>query len=35
MLRYPGGSYAVVGAYSGPNVLPGAFRLNGTVCTTR
>jgi hypothetical protein len=22
-----------VGAYSGPNVLPGAFRLNGTVCS--
>jgi len=23
-----------VGAYSGPNVPPGVFRLNGTVCTT-
>lgn len=23
-----------VGAYSGPNVLPGAFTLNGIVCTT-
>jgi hypothetical protein len=23
-----------VGAYSGPNVAPGVFRLNGTVCTT-
>ncbi|MEJ3745918.1 cellulose binding domain-containing protein [Actinomycetes bacterium KLBMP 9797] len=23
-----------VGAYSGPNVTPSAFRLNGTVCTT-
>jgi hypothetical protein len=23
-----------VGAYSGPNVLPAAFTLNGTVCTT-
>ena len=23
-----------VGAYSGPNVLPGVFTLNGTVCTT-
>ncbi|MEV5710229.1 cellulose binding domain-containing protein [Actinoallomurus sp. NPDC052274] len=22
-----------VGAYTGPNVLPGTFRLNGTVCT--
>ncbi|SBT41840.1 cellulose binding domain-containing protein [Micromonospora auratinigra] len=31
-----GGSTSVgfVGAYSGPNVLPTAFRLNGTVCTT-
>ncbi|WP_433319407.1 cellulose binding domain-containing protein [Micromonospora chersina] len=28
-------SAGFVGAYSGPNVLPGAFRLNGTVCTTR
>jgi cellulase/cellobiase CelA1 len=24
-----------VGAYSGPNVTPGVFTLNGTVCTTR
>ncbi|WP_203843821.1 cellulose binding domain-containing protein [Winogradskya humida] len=24
-----------VGAYSGPNVLPGIFTLNGNVCTTR
>ncbi|MEV6157239.1 cellulose binding domain-containing protein [Nonomuraea sp. NPDC052129] len=24
-----------VGNYSGPNVLPGVFTLNGTVCTTR
>jgi hypothetical protein len=23
-----------VGAYSGPNVLPGVFALNGTVCST-
>ena len=23
-----------VGSYSGPNVLPGAFTLNGTVCST-
>ena len=23
-----------VGAYSGPNVPPGVFTLNGTVCTT-
>jgi hypothetical protein len=23
-----------VGAYSGPNILPSAFTLNGTVCTT-
>jgi hypothetical protein len=23
-----------VGAYSGPNVLPTAFTLNGTVCAT-
>jgi len=23
-----------VGSYSGPNVLPGVFTLNGTVCTT-
>ncbi|NED50307.1 alpha-L-arabinofuranosidase, partial [Micromonospora aurantiaca] len=32
-----GGSTTVgfVGAYSGPNVPPGAFRLNGTVCTLR
>lgn len=32
----PGGSTTVgfVGAYSGPNVLPAAFTLNGTVCTT-
>ncbi|WP_433287922.1 cellulose binding domain-containing protein [Micromonospora sp. CA-244673] len=27
-------SAGFVGAYSGPNVPPGAFRLNGTVCTT-
>jgi hypothetical protein len=27
-------SIGFVGAYSGPNVLPGAFTLNGTVCTT-
>ncbi|WP_422735314.1 cellulose binding domain-containing protein [Micromonospora sp. WMMD729] len=26
-------SAGFVGAYSGPNVLPTAFRLNGTVCT--
>ena len=24
-----------VGAYQGPNVLPGTFRLNGTVCTVQ
>ena len=24
-----------VGNYGGPNVLPGLFTLNGTVCTTR
>ncbi|SCG75604.1 cellulose binding domain-containing protein [Micromonospora coxensis] len=32
-----GGSTGVgfVGGYSGPNVLPTVFRLNGTVCTTR
>ncbi|TDC76625.1 alpha-L-arabinofuranosidase [Micromonospora sp. KC606] len=32
----PGGSTSAgfVGAYSGPNVLPTTFRLNGTVCTT-
>ncbi|MEU8082407.1 cellulose binding domain-containing protein [Micromonospora sp. NPDC049101] len=31
-----GGSVSAgfVGAYSGPNVLPTAFRLNGTVCAT-
>ncbi|MET8307274.1 cellulose binding domain-containing protein [Micromonospora sp. NPDC005173] len=31
-----GGSVSAgfVGAYSGPNVLPTAFTLNGTVCTT-
>lgn len=28
-------STGFVGAYSGPNVLPTAFRLNGTLCTTR
>lgn len=28
-------SIGFVGAYSGPNVLPAAFTLNGTVCTTR
>ncbi|RGA06648.1 alpha-L-arabinofuranosidase [Microbispora triticiradicis] len=28
-------SIGFVGAYSGPNVLPTAFTLNGTVCTTR
>ncbi|WP_327040926.1 cellulose binding domain-containing protein [Micromonospora ureilytica] len=27
-------SAGFVGAYSGPNVLPTAFRLNGTVCAT-
>ncbi|MFF0232648.1 cellulose binding domain-containing protein [Micromonospora sp. NPDC005252] len=27
-------SAGFVGAYSGPNVLPTAFTLNGTVCTT-
>ncbi|MBB5113881.1 cellulose binding domain-containing protein [Micromonospora echinospora] len=34
-LAADGGSTTVgfVGAYSGPNVPPGAFRLNGTVCT--
>ncbi|MFF5230761.1 cellulose binding domain-containing protein [Dactylosporangium sp. NPDC000521] len=26
-------STGFVGAYNGPNVLPSAFRLNGTVCT--
>jgi hypothetical protein len=32
----PGGSTNVgfVGNYSGPNILPTAFTLNGTVCTT-
>ncbi|WP_433514911.1 cellulose binding domain-containing protein [Nonomuraea sp. CA-143628] len=32
-----GGSTTIgfVGNYSGPNVLPGVFTLNGTVCTTR
>ncbi|WBC08419.1 cellulose binding domain-containing protein [Micromonospora sp. WMMA1947] len=36
-LAADGGSTTVgfVGAYSGPNVPPGAFRLNGTVCTVR
>ncbi|MFG1721227.1 cellulose binding domain-containing protein [Micromonospora chalcea] len=36
-LAADGGSTTVgfVGAYSGPNVPPGAFRLNGTVCTLR
>jgi hypothetical protein len=31
-----GGTAAIgfVGGYSGPNVLPGVFTLNGTVCTT-
>ena len=24
-----------VGNYQGPNVLPAAFTLNGTLCTTR
>ena len=35
-LAAEGGTTAVgfVGAYSGPNVLPSAFTLNGTVCTT-
>ncbi|MEV4493603.1 cellulose binding domain-containing protein [Micromonospora coxensis] len=28
-------SAGFVGGYSGPNVLPTVFRLNGTVCTTR
>ncbi len=27
-------SIGFVGNYSGPNVLPGVYRLNGTVCTT-
>ncbi|GAA3232312.1 cellulose binding domain-containing protein [Dactylosporangium siamense] len=27
-------STGFVGAYNGPNVLPTAFRLNGTLCTT-
>jgi hypothetical protein len=26
-------SVGFVAAYSGPNVMPGAFTLNGTVCT--
>ncbi|BBH67988.1 alpha-L-arabinofuranosidase [Actinoplanes sp. OR16] len=32
----PGASTSVgfVGAYSGPNVLPSVFTLNGTICTT-
>ncbi|HZM84280.1 MAG TPA: cellulose binding domain-containing protein [Candidatus Limnocylindrales bacterium] len=33
----PGGGSAsagFVGGYSGPNILPGVFTLNGTVCTT-
>ncbi|MEW2593394.1 cellulose binding domain-containing protein [Micromonospora aurantiaca] len=36
-LAADGGSTTVgfVGAYSGPNVPPAAFRLNGTVCTLR
>lgn len=36
-LAADGGSTTVgfVGAYSGPNVPVGAFRLNGTVCTLR
>ena len=31
-----GGSTSIgfVGSYTGPNVLPGVFTLNGTVCTT-
>ncbi|GIF15004.1 cellulose binding domain-containing protein [Actinoplanes teichomyceticus] len=28
-------SVGFVGSYSGPNVLPRAFTLNGTVCTTK
>ncbi|MCI4066964.1 cellulose binding domain-containing protein [Micromonospora sp. R77] len=28
-------SIGFVGSYGGPNVLPGVFTLNGTVCTTR
>ncbi|PZG24265.1 alpha-L-arabinofuranosidase [Micromonospora craterilacus] len=28
-------SAGFVGAYSGPNVLPTAFRLNGTLCSSR
>jgi hypothetical protein len=28
-------SIGFVGNYAGPNVLPGLFTLNGTVCTTR
>jgi hypothetical protein len=27
-------SVGFVGAYSGPNVAPGVFALNGTVCRT-
>ncbi|MCO5997763.1 cellulose binding domain-containing protein [Actinoallomurus rhizosphaericola] len=27
-------SIGFVGAYTGPNIPPGVFRLNGTVCTT-
>ncbi|MEU7574953.1 cellulose binding domain-containing protein [Micromonospora sp. NPDC049240] len=36
-LAADGGSTSVgfVGSYSGPNVPPGVFRLNGTVCTVR
>ncbi|GAA3784323.1 cellulose binding domain-containing protein [Micromonospora maritima] len=36
-LAADGGSASVgfVGAYGGPNVPPGAFRLNGTVCSVR
>ncbi|MFI7215119.1 cellulose binding domain-containing protein [Micromonospora maritima] len=36
-LAADGGSTSVgfVGAYGGPNVPPGAFRLNGTVCAVR
>jgi Cellulose binding domain/Fibronectin type III domain len=32
----PGASVSIgfVAAYSGPNVLPSIFRLNGTICTT-
>nr|BFE76204.1 hypothetical protein GCM10020092_095050 [Actinoplanes digitatis] len=36
VLAAGGGTTTVgfVGAYSGPNVLPGVFTLNGTVCST-